>query len=96
MGNKLLLVAGRHSWHSCAVCTAGRQSALPDRRSSHLSLCRSKPVAFPPRLKMNRTWLASDSGERGAEYDLVSTVTHHGKTIGSGHYTADVRQPCGA
>lgn len=56
----------------------------------------SKPVAFPPRLKMNRTWLASDSGERGAEYDLVSTVTHHGKTIGSGHYTADVRQPCGA
>lgn len=58
--------------------------------------CCSKPVAFPPRLKMKRTWLAADSGERGgsgAEYELVSTVTHHGKTIGSGHYTADVLQP---
>lgn len=53
----------------------------------------SKQVAFPPRLKMKRSWLAADSGERNVEYELVSTVVHHGKTISSGHYTADVRQP---
>jgi ubiquitin carboxyl-terminal hydrolase 10 len=52
-------------------------------------------VAFPPRLKVNRSWLSPDCAQRGAEYELVATVTHHGKTIGSGHYTADVRQPCG-
>lgn len=53
----------------------------------------TKQVAFPPRLKMKRSWLAADSGERNVEYELVSTVVHHGKTISSGHYTADVRQP---
>ena len=42
---------------------------------------------------MKRTWLAADSGERSAEYELSATVSHHGKSIGSGHYTADVRQP---
>lgn len=58
---------------------------------------RSKHVAFPPRLRVKRSWLASDCGERGPapEYELVSTVTHHGKAISSGHYTADVRQPGG-
>lgn len=54
-----------------------------------------KHVGFGPRLKMNARWLAGDSRDRGAEYDLVATVTHHGKTIASGHYTADVRQPDG-
>ncbi|PSC70741.1 Ubiquitin carboxyl-terminal hydrolase 24 [Micractinium conductrix] len=53
----------------------------------------TKQVAFPPRLKMKRGWLAADSGERNVEYELVSTVVHHGKAISSGHYTADVRQP---
>ncbi len=42
---------------------------------------------------MKRSWLAADSGERNVEYELVSTVVHHGKAISSGHYTADVRQP---
>ena len=55
-------------------------------------LC-SKHVGFGPRLKMNTRWLAGDSRDRGAEYELVATVTHHGKTIGAGHYTADVKQP---
>lgn len=53
----------------------------------------TKQVAFPPRLKMKRSWLAADSGERHVEYELVSTVVHHGKAISCGHYTADVRQP---
>lgn len=45
-----------------------------------------------PRLRMKRSWLATDSGERNVEYELVSTVVHHGKTISMGHYTSDVRQ----
>ena len=28
----------------------------------------------------------------GAEYELIATVLHHGKTPAAGHYTADVRQ----
>lgn len=31
----------------------------------------------------------------GATYNLVSCVTHHGKSPQGGHYTADVRQPSG-
>ena len=56
---------------------------------------RSKHVGFPPRLKMNSRWLAADSRDRSAEYELIATVTHHGKTIAAGHYTADVKQPGG-
>ncbi len=56
---------------------------------------RSKHVGFPPRLKMNSRWLAADSRDRAAEYELIATVTHHGKTIAAGHYTADVKQPGG-
>eukprot|EP00887_Chlorella_sp_A99_P007150 scaffold2.g7150.t1 len=55
----------------------------------------SKAVAFEPRLRMQRAWLTPDSTDRGAEYGLVATVSHHGKSIGSGHYTADVLQPDG-
>ncbi|KAI7836053.1 hypothetical protein COHA_010084 [Chlorella ohadii] len=55
----------------------------------------SKHVGFPPRLKMNSRWLAADSRDRAAEYELIATVTHHGKTIAAGHYTADVKQPGG-
>lgn len=52
----------------------------------------SKYVAFEPKLQIRTGWLAPGSKERGAVYELVSTVTHHGKSIGNGHYTADVLQ----
>ena len=55
----------------------------------------SKPVSFEPRLTLRRSWLAPDCRERGAEYQLVATVSHHGRSIGAGHYTADVMQPGG-
>jgi len=44
------------------------------------------------------TLLADDCGQRrhaGADYELIASVSHHGKTPASGHYTADVKQPDG-
>ena len=42
--------------------------------------------------------LADDCEQKrqgGADYELIATVSHHGRTPASGHYTADVRQPDG-
>lgn len=55
----------------------------------------NKFVGFDTHLQMRSAWLASGSTDRGAVFDLVATVTHHGKSISSGHYTADVVQPDG-
>ena len=55
----------------------------------------NKYVAFDTHLQMRSSWMASNATDRGAVYDLVATVTHHGKSISSGHYTADVIQPDG-
>jgi len=54
-----------------------------------------KFVAFEPHLSMKSSWMATGTPDRGAVYNLVATVTHHGKTISRGHYTADVVQPDG-
>lgn len=55
----------------------------------------NKAVVFEPRMAMRASWLAAGCKERGLEYELVATVSHHGKNITSGHYTADVLQPDG-
>lgn len=55
----------------------------------------NKAVAFEPRLMMRSGWLAAGCKERRMEYELVATVSHHGKNSTSGHYTADVIQPDG-
>ena len=52
-------------------------------------------VSFEPRFAMRSSWMASGTPDRGAIYNLVATVTHHGKSISRGHYTADVVQPDG-
>jgi ubiquitin carboxyl-terminal hydrolase 10 len=54
----------------------------------------NKAVGFDPRLAMRASWMASGAKERG-DYQLVATVSHHGKNMTSGHYTADVLQPDG-
>lgn len=54
-----------------------------------------KFVAFEPRFVMKSSWMATGTPDRGAIYNLAATVTHHGKTISRGHYTADVVQPDG-
>jgi ubiquitin carboxyl-terminal hydrolase 10 len=55
----------------------------------------AKAVAFEPKMSIRQGWLAPGCKERGAEYRLVASVSHHGKKISSGHYTADVLQPDG-
>ncbi|XP_058070376.1 ubiquitin carboxyl-terminal hydrolase 24 [Magnolia sinica] len=49
-----------------------------------------KPVRFPLELVLGRELLVSPSSE-GRRYELVATITHHGREPSKGHYTADAR-----
>ncbi|XP_007008788.2 PREDICTED: ubiquitin carboxyl-terminal hydrolase 24 isoform X3 [Theobroma cacao] len=49
-----------------------------------------KPVRFPLELVLGRELLVSPSTE-GRKYELVATITHHGREPSKGHYTADAR-----
>lgn len=49
-----------------------------------------KPVHFPLELFLGRELLVSPSSE-GRRYELVATITHHGREPSKGHYTADAR-----
>ncbi|KAG9148752.1 hypothetical protein Leryth_013430 [Lithospermum erythrorhizon] len=53
-----------------------------------------KAVRFPLELVINRDLLVSPTTE-GRKYELVSTITHHGKEASKGHYTADARHANG-
>ncbi|PHU03112.1 Ubiquitin carboxyl-terminal hydrolase 24 [Capsicum chinense] len=52
-----------------------------------------KPVHFPLELVFGREFL--DSPSEGRRYELVATITHHGRDPSKGHYTADARHPSG-
>ena len=57
-----------------------------------------KAVAFGAALKLPPGLLSETCPERragGAEYQLISTVSHHGRSLAGGHYTADALQPDG-
>lgn len=55
----------------------------------------AEPARAMLRCRLNSTHLAAECRPREASYRLLATVTHHGSQPGSGHYTADVRQPGG-
>lgn len=49
-----------------------------------------KPVTFPLELVLGRELLVSPTTE-GRKYELVATITHHGRDPSKGHYTTDAR-----
>ncbi|KAJ0251775.1 Ubiquitin carboxyl-terminal hydrolase 24 [Hirschfeldia incana] len=51
-----------------------------------------KPVHFPLELNLGRYLLASSPSNGGLKYELVATITHHGRDPSKGHYTADARR----
>ncbi|XP_074274188.1 ubiquitin carboxyl-terminal hydrolase 24-like [Silene latifolia] len=53
-----------------------------------------KPVQFPLELVLGRELLVSPVNE-GRKYELVATITHHGRNPSKGHYTADARHANG-
>ncbi|VVB17295.1 unnamed protein product [Arabis nemorensis] len=53
-----------------------------------------KPVHFPLELNLGRYLLVSSSNE-GLKYELVATITHHGRDPSKGHYTTDARRKNG-
>lgn len=54
----------------------------------------NKPVRFPIELELARELLISSSTQ-GRRYELVSTISHHGRESSKGHYTTDARYPDG-
>ncbi|KAK9726178.1 hypothetical protein RND81_05G195800 [Saponaria officinalis] len=53
-----------------------------------------KPVCFPLELVLGRE-LFDSPVNGGRKYELVATITHHGKDPSKGHYTADARHANG-
>lgn len=54
----------------------------------------TKPVYFPLELILSRELLVVPATE-GRKYELVATLTHHGREPSTGHYTADILHPSG-
>ena len=53
-----------------------------------------KPVRFHPEIVLGRELLVSPMME-GRRYELVATVSHHGRDPSKGHYTADTKHSDG-
>ncbi|KAL4592195.1 hypothetical protein LXL04_005182 [Taraxacum kok-saghyz] len=53
-----------------------------------------KPIHFPLNLLLSHNLLVLPSPE-GRRYELVATITHHGREPSKGHYTADVMHQSG-
>ncbi|GER42758.1 ubiquitin carboxyl-terminal hydrolase [Striga asiatica] len=66
----------------------------------HLNICPEQVCTIEDALKLFSApetlegYRTSASG-KGRKYELVATITHHGRDPWKGHYTADARHPSG-
>ena len=51
----------------------------------------NKIVRYGTTLRIKGGWMMAGAKDRRTEYQLVSTVSHHGESISRGHFTANVR-----
>lgn len=84
-------VRGSLGVESCRHCFTVARSLQPFDSSAQIE----RYIAFEQELEICSSWLSRDSKDRGTTYELFACVTHHGKTVTSGHYTADVLQTDG-
>lgn len=88
---------GQH--HTCDASKAERFNSLPTLLAFHLMRFQftgsteklKRQIKYDGTLKIKPSWLASNSKDRHAEYELVSTISHHGQSIARGHFTANVK-----
>jgi uncharacterized UBP type Zn finger protein len=43
-------------------------------------------------VEVEKTWNMTQDNQKSSQYELVSTVVHLGKSVGSGHYVAYVKE----
>lgn len=85
--------------HTCDASKAERFNSLPTLLAFHLMRFQftgsteklKRQIKYDGTLKIKPSWLASNSKDRHAEYELVSTISHHGQSIARGHFTANVK-----
>jgi ubiquitin C-terminal hydrolase len=84
---------------TCDANKSERFQSLPDILVFHLMRFQfsgateklNKRIAYNKVLRIRNSWITTNSKDRHAEYELVSTIAHHGQSIARGHFTANVR-----
>lgn len=83
----------------CDATKAEKFNVLPNILAFHLMRFQftgsteklRKHMRYNDRVRVKPSWLMPSSKDRHAEYELVSTISHHGESITRGHFTANVK-----
>ncbi len=84
---------------ACEASKSERFQALPEVLILHFMRFQftgsseklNKIVRYGTTLRVKAGWMMAGAKDRRTEYQLVSTISHHGDSIARGHFTANVR-----